>query len=144
MTRNELVESAGKLKAPTPEAREEYTHKRDAMAAEAVELFLARPDAERLVGADNRDMAANNSHNFPRFMESLFTQYQPEVLVDTATWAIRTYRAHGFSAAYWPAHLDVWLEILNKNLSEKAQSEIMPHFQWILVNLPALMELSEG
>ena len=68
----------------------------------------------------NRLMTEDNNRNFSRFMESVFNHYQAEVLVETVLWVFRAYRSHGFQTTYWPANLNTWIEILKKEMSEKA------------------------
>jgi hypothetical protein len=143
MTKEELIISAAKLKQPVSEAVTEFASRQDAMAAELNRRMLMRPDLVRLIGADNHEMMENNSHNFLRFMNALFHQYQPQVLVETALWVFRSYRSHGFQTAYWPANLDTAVEILRKELSPPAFEAAYPFFEWLIVNIPSFVNIGD-
>jgi hypothetical protein len=144
MKKEELIRSAQLLKAPSATATKEFDKKIDAVAAELTRRMLARPDLERLIGADNQSMMENNSRNFCRFMEAIFQNYEPAVLVETALWAFRAYRAHGFQISYWPANLDTLVEILKEELKEPAYGEVYPFFDWLIVHIPAFVQISDG
>jgi hypothetical protein len=143
MTTHDLEKSAVLLRQPSPETAAEYAEKRDRLAARINEIMAARLDTAELVGADNLEMMRDNHRNHARFMETVFHAYSPGVLVRTVLWVYRAYRAHGFSLAYWPAQLDTWVEILRAELSPPAFAEIYPFYQWMLVNQPAFVELSD-
>ena len=138
MLTNDLMSTASQLKAPSEASLKEFSEKREALAVAITDRLLARHDIDRLVGPENQEMARTNGRNFPRFMTALMGQYNPQVLVNTCVWAMKTYQAHGFLPAYWPAHLDLWVETLGRELSPKAAAEIVPFFSWILVNIPLL------
>jgi hypothetical protein len=144
MKREALLAAARELKQPPPEAIQEFTQKREQLASMGNQLMSERPDLERLVGQGNQLMAENNNRNFARFMESLFHQYQPEVLVETVLWVFRTYRAHGFTLAYWPANLDSWVNILEKELSAASFKAIYPFYNWLITNIPVFAKLTDS
>lgn len=142
--KEELIQSAQLLKAPSATAAKEFDKKIDAVAAELTRRMLARPDLERLIGADNQSMMENNSRNFCRFIAALLENYEPAVLVETALWAFRVYRAHGFQISYWPANLDTMVEILKEELNEPEYVEVYPFFDWLIVHIPAFVQISDG
>jgi hypothetical protein len=144
MTKEELLISAGLLKQPIQEAVTEFASCQDVMAAELNQRMLRRPDLDRLIGADNRVMMENNSHNFLRFMNSLFHNYQPQVLVETVLWVFRSYRSHGFQMQYWPANLDTAVEILRAELSAQTFEMVYPFFEWLIVNIPSFVNISDA
>ena len=144
MTKKELLKSARELKEPSKEAAREFTEKVDRIALEVIEKLNKRPDLDRLIGDNNRSMMEDNTRNFTRFMESCFYEYKPEVFVETVLWAVRTYRAHGFLQAYWPANLDTFIEVIREALSEPAFREIYPFYKWITVNIPVFFAINEG
>jgi hypothetical protein len=143
MTKEELLLSAEKLQQPLQKAIDEFSSRQDAMAAELNRRMLLRPDLERLIGADNKDMMENNSHNFLRFMNSLFHQYQPKVFVETVLWVFRSYRAHGFEISYWPANLDTAVEVMREKLSAATFDSVYPFFNWMIVNIPSFVNISD-
>jgi hypothetical protein len=143
MNREQVIGSAQKLLPPSAEATADFAAKQDAVAAELSRRMLARPDLERLIGADNQAMLENNSRNMLRFMASLFRAFEPLVLTETALWAFTSYRAHGFRVSYWPANLDTTVEILKEELSADSFAGVYPSFEWLITSIPAFTQLSE-
>jgi len=143
MTTGKMRETAGALLQPSAATAAEFGAKQDALAAELNRRMLARPDVDRLVGAGNRPMLENNSRNFFRFMASLLLSYEPAVLIETAAWVFRAYRAHGFQTSYWPANLDTAVGILREQLSAGAYAEVYPFFEWLIVHIPDFVRSSD-
>ena len=144
MTKEELVISARELKQPSKDSINEFTEKVDRIALGVIDRLNNRPDLDKLIGENNRSMMEDNTRNFTRFMESLFHEYKPEVFVETVLWAVRTYRAHGFLQAYWPANLDTFIEVTREELSEIAFAETYLFYKWITVNIPVFFVINEG
>lgn len=143
MNEEKLIISAQELKQPSEEATRIYYDKIDTIAEELNRIMLGRPDVDRLIGMNNMEMMENNSRNYLRFMGAIFHSYDPIVLVQTSLWAFRAYRAHGFYIEYWPANLDTTVQILKKELPEKAYKEIYPFFEWLIVNIPAFVIITD-
>ncbi|EIC19853.1 hypothetical protein [Thiorhodovibrio frisius] len=141
MMKQQLLESAGALSPPSPEAASRFAAVAAAIAAELTRRMAQRPDLEQLIGPGNQAMMEDNSRNFLRFMSTLFSHYDAEVLVDSALWAIRTYRAHGFQLSYWPANIATTLKIVREQLPSTVVAEVQPFFVWLSDNLPALVAL---
>ena len=96
MNKEVLLQSAGKINALSPKSLKEYQTKRESLVELMNTQMLARPDIQDMVGEANMEMMKDNHANHARFMESLFTEYQPEVFVETVLWVFRAYRSHGF------------------------------------------------
>ncbi len=143
MNKEMLMKSANRLTPPAAEAAAEFEARRERLAVELNRSMGARPDLERLIGVDNRAMMEDNSRNFCRFMSALFRAYEPRVLVETALWVFRAYRAHGFRTSYWPANLDTFVELARDELSSTTFAELYPFFEWLIVNIPAFVAASE-
>jgi hypothetical protein len=144
MSREGLLATARRLPSPAAEAAAEFENKQERMAVELSRRMLARPDVDRLIGGgDNRTMMENNSRNFLRFMYALSRNYEPLVLVETALWVFRAYRAHGFQIGYWPANLEAAVQILKEELSSEAFGEVYPMFDWLIVNIPAFVKIGD-
>jgi hypothetical protein len=141
--KEQLLTSAGELRQPSPEAAAAFARKREQLAARGNQIMAARPDLDRMVGSDNRQMAEDNNRNFSRFMESMFSHYQPEVLVETALWVFRAYRAHGFQTTYWAANLNIWMDMLQEDLSREHYMELVPFYNWLIINIPLFTAMSE-
>lgn len=143
MNRDELIATAARLQPVSVACLAEFSAKREALAAAANEEMAQRSDLVKLVGQEGKAMSENNNRNFSLFMESLFSQFQPEVLVDTVLWVFRTYRAHGFSPIYWPANLDCWRRRLQQEVSSACFGEIAPYYDWLITNIPSFTLLSD-
>ncbi len=143
MNLNYLIETAKTLRQPLAEAAAEFEAARDSLAEELNRRMVARPDLEKLVGPGNRAMMEDNSRNFCRFMGSMFLAYEPVVLAQTALWVFRAYRSHGFHTAYWPAHLDTFVELARERLAPPAFTETYPFFHWLIVNIPSFVKISD-
>jgi hypothetical protein len=144
MNKTELLATACQLCPPTAAATADFEARREALAAELSRRMLARPDIDRLVGSGNREMMENNSRNMMRFLGSLFRHFEPAVLVETALWVFRAYRAHGFQISYWPANLDTAVQILREQLPAESFAAVYPCFEWLIVHNPAFVELSDA
>jgi hypothetical protein len=143
MTKEQLIESAAALPHCDEAAAAAFADKGDAMAAELTRRMEARPDTERLIGADNLPMMADNSRNMVRFLSSILAAPDPTVLTETALWVFRTYRMHGFQVAYWPANLDTFMEVMKEHLDEPTFEATRPLVNWLVVHIPAFTELSD-
>ena len=142
MSREELIASANLLVAPSPEAATKYGRVNEQMALEMNRIMGDRPDVQYMTGG-NIAMMEDNHRNHARFMESIFTLYNPAVFVDTVLWVFRAYRSHGFQLTYWPAQLDTWVEVLRRKLSPEAFREVYPFYNWMIINQPAFASLSD-
>lgn len=143
MTRQFLFEQAAGLPAVSTEAAAEYAAQHLTLAEEVTRMLAVRDDLERLIGSGNRAMMEDNHRNHGRFISSLLQAFSPEVLVETIIWVFRAYRSHGFQLTYWPAQLDAWLRIIPSHLSAEAASQIVPLYQYMLLNQPTFAALSE-
>ncbi|MCP1715845.1 hypothetical protein J2T58_001716 [Methanocalculus alkaliphilus] len=143
MTKERLIESAEKLMQPGNQAAIHFEETHAVIAAELNNRMRGRPDVERLIGPDNIQMMENNSRNLCRFLASLFRHYEPNVLVETALWAVRTYRGHGFTIAYWPANLDTLAEILEERCDDQIYNELYPFINWLIIHIPLFIEIDD-
>lgn len=138
-----LIETAKKLRQPTAGAAAEFEAARDSLAEALSRRMSTRTDLEKLIGPGNLAMMEDNSRNFCRFMGSMFLAYEPEVLAQTALWVFRAYRSHGFHTTYWPANLDTFVELASERLAPAAFAETYPFFQWLIVNIPTFVKISD-
>ncbi len=138
-----LLTTARKLDPPAETAIREFEDKWEQIAAAGTRQLMARPDLEKLVGPGNEQMAEDNNRNFPRFMVSLFSDYQPSVFVETVLWVFRAYRSHGFQTTYWAANLNIWVDLLQKELSANAWKQIHPFYNWLIVNIPVFASITD-
>lgn len=143
MTKDQLMESAKKLQQPPNKIAEEYAQKRDLLVAVVNRIMSNREDLNELIGKQNHTMMEDNHNNHARFMDSIFHSYDPQTLVETVLWVFRAYRSHGFHQTYWSAQLNAWLQAIHKELSEEAFLQIETFYNWLIVNIPAFIKLSE-
>lgn len=141
--KDKLLASAQKLSPPSKAVRQEFSAKIEALVAIGNKQMAARSDYEKLIGAENHEMAENNNSNFARFMDSMFVEYDPKTLVETVLWVFKTYRSHGFLTTYWAANLDIWLHVLEEELSEKSFTAIVPFYNWLIINIPIFVKLTD-
>jgi hypothetical protein len=138
-----LLQTAQQLRQPPPAAAAEFESVREILAEELSRQMAARLDLEKMIGPGNLPMMKDNSRNFCRFMGAMFLAYEPEVLAQTALWVFRAYRAHGFHTTYWPAHLDTFVEIARARLTPETFAATYPFFQWLIVNIPTFVKISD-
>ena len=144
MTKEELIKNAAALTPPSKASATEFNEKSERLAAELNEQMSARKDLEALVGTDNTGMMQDNSRNMVRFMGSLLANYNPETFVETVLWVFRAYRSHGFRLTFWSAFIDTFTGILKERMTEEAYKEIYPFYNWIIVHIPAFVQLTDG
>ncbi len=144
MTQHEiLLQSAQALKRPSSEATGEFEEKNQKIAELMIQRMHKRPNIEQFIGKSNMQLMETNSRNFCRFMSTLFSEYDPQMFVNTCLWAFRTYRSHGFHVTYWAVNLDTTLTLLQEECSEKTYKELSPFFDWILINIPRLTVITD-
>jgi len=140
MTKNELIERAAELRPPGPECTRDFHDLRETLAARVIAVMRSREDLERLIGAGNESMMIDNAHNMSRFLDSLFHGFDPGVLVETVFWVFRAYRSHGFALAFWPAHLNAWIEACTAEMDAGTCTGAVDVIEWILVHIPSFAE----
>jgi len=140
--KEKLLRSAKSLNPPSKKVIKEFSQKRDQLTALCTQAFEKRLDIEKLVGKNNIQMARDNNINFARFMESIFHEYQPDVIVETVLWVFRAYRAHGFKTTYWPANLNIWVNTMRKELSQESFNGVYPFYNWLIVNIPLFVKIT--
>ena len=143
MERNDLIKTAEKLQQVNEKLVQEYESKRDHLVDLINQKMLARPDVLELVGANNLEMMKDNHANHARFMESVFTNHSPEILVDTILWVFRAYRSRKFASTYWAAQLNTWIEIYKTELSVECFSAVFPYYNWMQINIPNFVVISD-
>lgn len=143
MDKKTLLTSAGNLKQVSASAYSEYNIKGDQLVAKMNELMFQRADLHLLIGDGNEEMMKDNHANHVRFIASVLKNYHPEVLVDTILWVFRAYRSHSFTTNYWAAQLNAWIIILKESLSVDTFNEIYPLYEWMQINIPLFVKLSD-
>lgn len=143
MNKDHLLNTAKDLEQPSAEAAGEFSKKLEMLTEKMNSYMLERPDLAEMVGEGNQQMMKDNHANHARFMDSVFANYEPEVLVDTVLWVFRAYRSRNFSSTYWAAQLNGWMVIYKRELSENCYKEVVPFYKWMQVNIPIFNKLAE-
>ncbi len=143
MDRETLLNTAGTLAQPSPAAARAFIEHGAGIAEGLAQRLAGRADIDRLVGAGNVEMMRDNARNMTRFMGSVFTHFDPAVLVDTVAWVFRAYQSHGFASQFWSAELNLTIEIIEETLAAEAARELVPFFDWLVINVPAFTALAE-
>ncbi|WP_347838323.1 hypothetical protein [uncultured Draconibacterium sp.] len=143
MNKEELIRTATKLKQVGEKQAAEYSEKREALVEIINQQMCSRPDLIAMVGEKNVEMMKDNHANHARFLESIFYENNPRVLVDTVLWVFRAYRSRNFSSTYWAAQLNTWVEIYKEKLSSECFNAIYPYYNWMQVNIPVFNKLAE-
>lgn len=143
MTREELIKSAKNLEQVSTKSAMEFGTKREALVIRMNQIMENRPDLTGMIGKENIEMMRDNHANHARFLESIFIQNSPEVLVDTILWVFRAYRSRNFSSTYWAAQLNTWIGVYQKELSPECYQEIYPYYRWMQINIPIFNQLAE-
>lgn len=143
MTKELLLSTAAELSQPGKKSTKEFSDKANKLVEQMNDYMLNRADINELVGEINLDMMKDNHANHARFMESVFANHNPEVLVDTVLWVFRAYRSRNFSSTYWAAQLNGWINIYKQELSEGCYNEVIPFYKWMQVNIPVFNKLAE-
>ena len=143
MDKNLLLDRAGKLLQVSLNSAEEYQQKADRLITVMNERMLERLDIESIVGKNNIDMMKDNHANHVRFIASILKNQNADVLVETILWVFRAYRSHGFTTNYWAAQLNTWMIILKEELSPACFNEVYPYYEWMQINIPAFVKISD-
>lgn len=139
-----LISTAAKLPDFSKNTCNEYEVQMEIVVAKMNDLMLKREDIKSLIGPENIEMMKDNHSNHARFILSYINNPAHEVLVDTVLWVFRAYRTHGFSSNYWSAQLNNWTKVLEKELSEETFSEIIPLYNWMIINIPLFVKVSDS
>lgn len=143
MTKTHLLSSAQKLPQVGTSEATEFSNKRDMLVQLMNTKMAKRSDVQDLVGENNIDMMKDNHANHARFMDSIFHEFNPEVLTDTVLWVFRAYRSRNFKSTYWAAQLNTWIELYKENLSTECFKAIYPYYNWMQINIPTFNELAQ-
>lgn len=143
MDKNILFETASQLKQVSDKSAEEYYQKTDLLITKMNAMMLDRSDIENLVGKNNINMMKDNHANHVRFIATILKNHNADVLVDTILWVFRAYRSHGFTTNYWAAQLNTWLVIIKDVLSSECYTEVYPYYEWIQINIPQFVIVSD-
>ncbi len=137
MHKAKLIKSASSIPVVSDESINEYMEKGEILLSKLNERMFKRKDILELIGGEkNEEMMKDNHSNHLRFITSIMSIPDEEILVDTVLWVFRAYMSRGFSTNYWAAQVNAWIIVLKENLTEKSFKEIIPLYTWMSVNIP--------
>jgi len=141
--KDKLLQMAKEIKQADSVCIEEYNQKRKQLVEKINNIMLNRPDLKELIGDNNIDIMKDNHSNHTRFVQSILTDYNPEVLIDTVAWVYRAYRSRGFHTTYWSAQINSWIDILKESLSEETFKAFYPLYNWFCITIPLFTNMSD-
>jgi len=143
MDKKYLLESAANINQVSESTYVEFQKKAELLTQKMNATMLERPDLEKLIGENNVIMMKDNHANHVRFIASMLKNHNAEVLLASVLWVFRAYRSHGFATSYWAAMLNGWMSIIKENLSPESYIEVIPYYEWMQINIPAFVLLSD-
>lgn len=143
MDKQTLLTTANKLRPISSSSAEEYTQKMEQLIAQMNTLMLEKANIQSLIGENNMSMMKDNNANHVRFMASIFTNYKPEVFVETVLWVFRAYPSHGFTSNYFATQLNAWIDLTKKVLTPECYIEIYSYYEWMQINIPIFVKVSD-
>jgi len=138
-----LVKELDNLPDLTKEAVLEFHKHLDRLVDDVNDTLESRSDIASLIGHNQIETMRDNHRNSANFMLNVFKLDQPELLVQTMPWVYHTYRAHHFSSDYWPAVLQIWIEMIDSQLSTETAKIISSYYKWILNHHETWIRLAE-
>ena len=141
--KNTLIDMAKEIKQIDQACIEEYTNLRNDLVSKINSIMTNRSDINDLIGENNIDMMKDNHANHARFVQSILSNYNPEILVDTVGWVYRAYRSRGFHSTYWAAQINAWITILKESLSQETFQAIYPLYNWFSITIPHFTNMSD-
>lgn len=137
MQKSKLMRSADKITKVSESNLKEFTDKTQLLNAKMNETMLGRKDILELIsGKENISTMKDIHENNLNFIGSILQIPNSETLVDTTLWTFRAYMSRGFTANYFAAQINTWIELIKQNISTKAFIEIKSIYNWIGVNIP--------
>jgi hypothetical protein len=142
MDKMSLLSTARLLKQVSEKTANEFNQKSEKLVSKINTLMLERTDIKSLIGEDNINMMTDNHSNHVRFIASILSNNNPEVLVETILWVFRAYCSHGFTTNYWAAQLNSWIIVLKETMTADSFMEIYPYYEWMQINIPIFVKVS--
>lgn len=92
----------------------------------------SRKELATLIGKNPLNIMFDNHKNHAAFMSNVFYFNNYYLLVRMVPWVYRTYYNHGFSYEYFPAHLRVWQQLIEKYFSSHIGNPLFKVYEWLL------------
>lgn len=143
MNKTDLIVSAAGLREVSPQTATAFDSAAETCAAALTAALHQQPDLDSVIGPGNQDVMATNHHNHFKYMASTTALFDPASFVETVLWVVRTYRARGFSLAYWHVMLPLATDIVRTTLPPRHFEEIAPFYRWLAGHVDLIARLGE-
>lgn len=144
MDKASLLASAEALTPPSPRAAARLEQVAEQCAEEMTEAMLRLDNLAGVIGEDNQSLMELNHQNHFRYIVSLASLYDPRSFVETVIWVFRTYRAHGFTPAYWEHMLPEATAAVRRHLPEQEAREVLTLYDWLYEHIRDFTRLSDS
>ncbi len=125
---NDLLE----LPSIPESSAQSYKENLAALVEKVNAIMSSRSDIKLLIGDNPKEIMFDNHKNHGMFMSNVFALQRYSLLVHTIPWVYRAYHSHGFSYAYFPAHLHAWRIVLQEILAEDTSKPLRAIYDWML------------
>jgi methanogenic corrinoid protein MtbC1 len=136
--------SAGSLPTIEPAATATYREQEAELVVRVDAAMEERPDIGTLIGDNPLGVMRDNHRNHHRFMLNVFELGRYELLARTLPWVYRAYGSRGFSAEYFPAVIDAWMEAIAERISTERAREILYVYRWIRAQHDRIARLAQS
>ncbi len=126
----------------SPQSAGEYEKARVCLVERVNSELDARTDLYDLIGENNRRLMYDNHENHVALMSVVFSLREYSLLDSAMPWVYRSYRAHGFSYAYFPVVLNAWIDAVYACLGRSAAEEISGVYRWMISRHDESVEMS--
>jgi MerR family transcriptional regulator, light-induced transcriptional regulator len=140
---NGIIEEARTLPRIPVEAATGYDSNKELMIEQVNRELAALPAIHMLIGHNPLPMMREHHRNHARFMLTVFSLNQYELLARTVPWVYRTYHAHGFSYDYFRVQLEAWERAISRHLDGPAAQAVLGVYDWVLSRHRGMIELAE-
>ncbi len=140
---SELHHEIGRLPEIPDKAALSYKQHLGEMVEKVNKRMSRRPELNLLIGGNPLSMMFDNHKNHAVFMSNVFSLNEYPLLLNTIPWVYRAYYGHGFSHAYFPAHLQTWREVLEETLEPEDAACLVALYDWIISRHEKFIRLSK-
>jgi len=141
LSQAKLIESLHDFSFLDSHAAQSLNGKCDYLAQNLVRN-LGCSDLARYSNMQSSLMMEINAQRHFQYLQSFVEVFDPSSFVEVFKWMLRTYNNHGFPFEYWQIMLPESRKILKKEIPTYDFKQIAPIYDWLLVSLDKIRELS--
>ena len=139
----DLMQMAEEIEVVPPSAARDYNVNKELLTDEVNRIMTAGPSVKELIGLNPLAVMYDNHANHANFMSNVFLLNDYQLIMKIITWVYRSYVARGFSIDYFPATLNTWIKVIEKELEPSSASHIVSVYRWIIEKHHLFKEASE-